>query len=194
MSQSWVADRYHVYLWILDVVIFRPDKFCSQVVVRGNVSVHRWSTYLLKQSMIESGYIYIYIVDGASFVLFKYFFRGRQIAFFGGGPRPSAARAELRCVAGFGCTRSATAQFAQGWNLSGGVLGGLQPPYHRPPSSAGTPSGMGRALFRQRESGFGGWSCLLVDAVPHLGKSHSSQKSKMPMWMFFLTVCSQENW
>ena len=32
--------------------------------------------------MIESGYIYIYIVDGASFVLFKYFFRGRQIAFF----------------------------------------------------------------------------------------------------------------
>ena len=35
-------------------------KFCSQVVVRGNVSVHRWSTYLLKQSMIESGYIYIY--------------------------------------------------------------------------------------------------------------------------------------
>ena len=30
--------------------------------------------------MIESGYIYI--VDGASFVLFKYFFRGRQIAFF----------------------------------------------------------------------------------------------------------------
>ena len=26
--------------------------------------------------------IYIYIVDGASFVLFKYFFRGRQIAFF----------------------------------------------------------------------------------------------------------------
>ena len=30
------------------------------------------------------------------------------------GPGPSAARAELRCVAGFGCTRSATAQFAQG--------------------------------------------------------------------------------
>mgnify|MGYP007094315489 CR=1 FL=1 len=69
MSQSWVADRYHVYLWILDVVIFRPDKFCSQVVVRGNVSGHRWSTYLLKQSMIESGYI----IDGASFVLFNSF-------------------------------------------------------------------------------------------------------------------------
>ena len=56
-----MADRYHVYLWILDIVIFRPDKFCSQVVVRGNVSGHRWSTYLLKQSMIESGYI----IDGA---------------------------------------------------------------------------------------------------------------------------------
>ena len=24
-----------------DIVIFRPDKFCSQVVVRGNVSGHR---------------------------------------------------------------------------------------------------------------------------------------------------------
>ena len=69
MSQSWMADRYHVYLWILDIVIFRRDKFCSQVVVRGNVSGHRWSTYLLKQSMIESGYI----IDGASFVLFNSF-------------------------------------------------------------------------------------------------------------------------
>ena len=69
MSQSWMADRYHVYLWILDIVIFRPDKFWSQVVVRGNVSGHRWSTYLLKQSMIESGYI----IDGASFVLFNSF-------------------------------------------------------------------------------------------------------------------------
>ena len=52
--------------WIL---LFYPDKLCSQVVVRGNVSGHRWSTYLLKQSMIESGYI----IDGASFVLFNSF-------------------------------------------------------------------------------------------------------------------------
>jgi hypothetical protein len=37
---------------IWDIVIFRPHKLCSQVVVRGNVSGHRWSTYLLKQSML----------------------------------------------------------------------------------------------------------------------------------------------
>ena len=34
------------------------------------------------QAIYDRIRIYIYIVDGASFVLFKYFFRGRQIAFF----------------------------------------------------------------------------------------------------------------
>ena len=30
-----------LYIYILDIVIFRPHKLCSQVVVRGNVSGHR---------------------------------------------------------------------------------------------------------------------------------------------------------
>ena len=34
------------------------------------------------QAIYDRIRIYIYIVDGASFVLFKYFFGGRQIAFF----------------------------------------------------------------------------------------------------------------
>ena len=62
--------------------------------------------------MIESGDIYIYIVDGASFVLFKYFFRGRQIVFFL-GPGPSAVPAARRFSEGTACTQSAAAQFAQ---------------------------------------------------------------------------------
>ena len=188
MSQSWVADRYHVYLWILDVVIFRPDKFCSQVVVRGNVSVHRWSTYLLKQSMIESGYIYIYIVDGASFVLFKYFFRGRQIAFFWSWAVCRSRWAALR--GGF-------------WEhslRSCEILAALKPLLR---SASRISTLLLSTTFKRRHSiwdGPGilqagrGWFWLVVAAVPHLGKSHSSQKSKMPMWMFFLTVCSQENW
>ena len=61
--------------------------------------------------MIESGererYIYIYIVDGASFVLLQYFFRGRQIIFWGGR---SCAVCRARCTGLRGglCSQSAS--------------------------------------------------------------------------------------
>ena len=88
-----MADRYHVYIWILDIVIFRRDKFCSQVVVRGNVSSHQWPTYLLKQPMIESGYI----IDGASFVLFNSFCHRECIVV---GPARSGVAFEPNSLAG----------------------------------------------------------------------------------------------
>ena len=192
MSQSWVADRYHVYLWILDVFIFRPDKFCSQVVVRGNVSGHRWSTYLLKQSMIESGYIYI--VDGASFVLFKYFFRGRQIAFFW-GPGPSAVRAERRSVEDSGSTHSAAAKFSQRWNLCCGVLPGFPRCCSARPSSAGTPSGMGRAFLRRAVQAGRAVSVWAVRGCGSAcGKITFKPEIEDAYVNVFLTVCSQENW
>ena len=49
--------------------------------------------------MIESGYIYI--VDGASFVLFKYFFRGRQIALVLGGLQLHLSRTPWRVLRAF---------------------------------------------------------------------------------------------
>ena len=126
MSQSWMDDRYHVYIWILDIVIFRPDKFCSQVVVRGNVSSHRWSTYMLKQSMIESGYI----IDGASFVLSNSFCHRECIVV---GPVRSGAAFEPNSWAGFVGTPPKVGSPSSGCSRGGGVLDAQPPHWAWPP-------------------------------------------------------------
>ena len=168
MSQSWVADRYHVYLWILDIVIFRPDKFCSQAVVRGNVSGHRWSTYLLKQSMIESGYIYIYswwcIIRAIQIIL------SRQTDCNLVGPERSAAPFEPRSAAGSANILSSAGWSSRAWSPSSEVLAAPPRRCRAPPSAEGLPAGKGQAWFcagrRRRETAL---FVLFAAAVPHLG-------------------------
>ena len=147
-----MADRYHVYIWILDIVIFRPDKFCSQVVVRGNVSGHRWSTYLLKQSMIESGYI----IDGASFVLFNSFCHRECIVV---GPARSGVAFEPNSWAGAAGTPPGVGSPSTGCTQGGVVPDAQQPHWASPPWVCRQRAAQGRASLEVRCAEGGSRSC-----------------------------------